>query len=347
MICCADQTSLQSSASRSIRVSERSISSGRRSLPRPAAPSSSALAIGACGARALSDEQLVRLAHALPEIAPGLAATAAQLAATAREAELAERHEDALFKHATELACGSAMHVASSPVSSRRAPSGSRSCSRPNRRSQCSGHRLRRSRDGWDTHRKPVVDAIRCTRERLRHVGACANARILLARRPPASICRRRRRTAPRPTIGPLTSARSPARRSQKRPFPSRYSSLPANQSSNSGVGDRRREPPERLPAARAPSVRLLRRPRTARARVHRSPDAEEVGGRAVAFIGSSGIGKTTLKALCCAAGARLVTDDVLRVEPRDGEGWCFHGTCTLRLRPAHRPTEGSCRSPR
>jgi hypothetical protein len=62
---------------------------------------------------------------------------------------------------------------------------------------------------------------------------------------------------------------------------------------------------------------------------------AIEADGRAVAFIGSSGIGKTTVAALCCAAGARLVTDDVLRVELHDREGWCFSGSRELRLRPA------------
>ncbi|MGA2470746.1 MAG: hypothetical protein ABSG64_08665 [Solirubrobacteraceae bacterium] len=61
---------------------------------------------------------------------------------------------------------------------------------------------------------------------------------------------------------------------------------------------------------------------------------AVEVDGRAVAFIGGSGTGKTTVAALCCVAGARVVTDDVLRVELRDGKGWCFSGSGELRLRP-------------
>jgi hypothetical protein len=66
---------------------------------------------------------------------------------------------------------------------------------------------------------------------------------------------------------------------------------------------------------------------------VHAS--AVEVGGVAIAFIGGSGIGKSTLAALCCIAGARLVTDDVLRVEVRRDAAWCFSGSHALRLRPA------------
>ena len=52
-----------------------------------------------------------------------------------------------------------------------------------------------------------------------------------------------------------------------------------------------------------------------------------------VAFIGGSGTGKTTVAALCCAAGALLVTDDVLRVEHDGGAGWCWSGSRELRLR--------------
>ena len=61
---------------------------------------------------------------------------------------------------------------------------------------------------------------------------------------------------------------------------------------------------------------------------------AIEVGGDAIAFIGGSGSGKSTLAALCCIAGARVVTDDVLRVELQDGGGRCFSGSHALRLRP-------------
>jgi hypothetical protein len=60
---------------------------------------------------------------------------------------------------------------------------------------------------------------------------------------------------------------------------------------------------------------------------------AVELGGRAVAFIGGSGTGKSTTAALCCAIGARLVSDDVLRVERHANAGLCYVGTRELRLR--------------
>lgn len=41
---------------------------------------------------------------------------------------------------------------------------------------------------------------------------------------------------------------------------------------------------------------------------------AVKVDGRALAFVGASGMGKSTLAALLCTAGAQLVSDDVLRV---------------------------------
>jgi hypothetical protein len=45
---------------------------------------------------------------------------------------------------------------------------------------------------------------------------------------------------------------------------------------------------------------------------------AVEIDGRALAFVGASGQGKSTMAALCCAAGATLVTDDVLPLEFND-----------------------------
>ena len=61
--------------------------------------------------------------------------------------------------------------------------------------------------------------------------------------------------------------------------------------------------------------------------------------GRTVAFVGGSGKGKTTLAALCCAAGARLVCDDVVPlVHPTEGSGAACCGLGhELRLRPTAR----------
>lgn len=61
---------------------------------------------------------------------------------------------------------------------------------------------------------------------------------------------------------------------------------------------------------------------------------AVERGGRTVALVASSGGGKSTLAAMVCAAGASLVTDDVLRVEMAGAGVSCYRGTGALRLRP-------------
>jgi hypothetical protein len=59
---------------------------------------------------------------------------------------------------------------------------------------------------------------------------------------------------------------------------------------------------------------------------------AVDVGGRAVAFVGSSGMGKSTMATLLCAAGALLITDDVLRLTPGPAPR-CYLGPAELRLR--------------
>jgi hypothetical protein len=62
---------------------------------------------------------------------------------------------------------------------------------------------------------------------------------------------------------------------------------------------------------------------------------AVEVDGEAVAFIGYSGQGKTTVATLFCAAGYPLVTDDVLPVAADDrGHVSCAPGGVQLRVRP-------------
>jgi hypothetical protein len=68
---------------------------------------------------------------------------------------------------------------------------------------------------------------------------------------------------------------------------------------------------------------------------------AVELGGRALAIVGPSGTGKSTLAALLCAAGARLVADDVLRVDATGSGAICFPGTRGLRLRPAATSLKG------
>jgi len=60
---------------------------------------------------------------------------------------------------------------------------------------------------------------------------------------------------------------------------------------------------------------------------------AVAVGGDALAFIGASGMGKSTLATLLCSAGATLVTDDVLRLKAEGDNFRCHWGTGELRLR--------------
>lgn len=61
---------------------------------------------------------------------------------------------------------------------------------------------------------------------------------------------------------------------------------------------------------------------------------AVEAGGTAVALAGDSGAGKSTLAAVLCAAGARLITDDLLRVGAgAEGDVRCIGGAPQLRLR--------------
>lgn len=63
---------------------------------------------------------------------------------------------------------------------------------------------------------------------------------------------------------------------------------------------------------------------------------AVDVDGRALAFVGASGTGKSTLAAALGRAGHPLVSDDVLRVEPGDVPR-VHAGSTETRLRPAAR----------
>jgi len=60
---------------------------------------------------------------------------------------------------------------------------------------------------------------------------------------------------------------------------------------------------------------------------------AVEVDGKAVAFVGLSGQGKTTVATLLCTGGYLLVTDDVLPVNAQGGEVTCVPGGIELRVR--------------
>jgi hypothetical protein len=60
---------------------------------------------------------------------------------------------------------------------------------------------------------------------------------------------------------------------------------------------------------------------------------AVDLGSRALAFVGASGQGKSTMATLMCSAGASIVTDDVLRVELDDGAVRCHLGATEARLR--------------
>lgn len=64
---------------------------------------------------------------------------------------------------------------------------------------------------------------------------------------------------------------------------------------------------------------------------------AVTVGGQALAFVGASGMGKSTLAAALCALGHGLVADDVLRVEVIDRAARVYPGSTESRLRIAAR----------
>lgn len=57
--------------------------------------------------------------------------------------------------------------------------------------------------------------------------------------------------------------------------------------------------------------------------------------GRALAFLADSGFGKSSLAAAFCAAGASLITDDVLRLEISGDQVFAHRGPSELRMRPS------------
>lgn len=62
---------------------------------------------------------------------------------------------------------------------------------------------------------------------------------------------------------------------------------------------------------------------------------AAETDDGVVAFVGRSGMGKSTMATLMCADGARLITDDVLRLDLTGEAPRCHLGATELRLRKA------------
>ena len=64
---------------------------------------------------------------------------------------------------------------------------------------------------------------------------------------------------------------------------------------------------------------------------------AVQVDGRALAFVGASGMGKSTLAAALCDLGCALVSDDLLRVDNVSGEMLAHPGGTESRLRPSAR----------
>jgi len=66
------------------------------------------------------------------------------------------------------------------------------------------------------------------------------------------------------------------------------------------------------------------------------------LGGTALAFVGCSGMGKSTMATLMCAQGASLLTDDVLRLDVSGHGARCHLGARELRLRKAASELAGS-----
>lgn len=60
---------------------------------------------------------------------------------------------------------------------------------------------------------------------------------------------------------------------------------------------------------------------------------AVQIGDVSVAFVGASGMGKSTTATLMCAEGARLITDDLLVLNLDHGTPTCSLGATEVRLR--------------
>lgn len=62
---------------------------------------------------------------------------------------------------------------------------------------------------------------------------------------------------------------------------------------------------------------------------------AVQISDSALAFVGASGMGKSTTATLMCADGASVITDDLLRLDLSHTPPLCFLGATELRLRKA------------
>ncbi|MGH3974361.1 MAG: hypothetical protein ACRDS9_13690 [Pseudonocardiaceae bacterium] len=60
--------------------------------------------------------------------------------------------------------------------------------------------------------------------------------------------------------------------------------------------------------------------------------------GRSVAFVGASGMGKSTMATLMCAGGATMLTDDLARIDLEGALAMLSPGAVESRLRPAAAP---------
>jgi hypothetical protein len=60
---------------------------------------------------------------------------------------------------------------------------------------------------------------------------------------------------------------------------------------------------------------------------------AVHVEDSTAALAGDSGMGKSTITALLCRAGATLISDDLLRIDIEKDDIVCFEGTSRIRLR--------------
>ena len=58
------------------------------------------------------------------------------------------------------------------------------------------------------------------------------------------------------------------------------------------------------------------------------------IGGRALAILGEKGAGKSTLAAALTRRGHRLLSDDVVAIEERDGASFALAGTASLKIQP-------------